>query len=79
MCIRESTEVDLRNEKIGFKIREAQVEKVPYMLVVGDKEMESGVIAVRHRKAGSLGVMGKADLVAKIQKEVAEKALDPEN
>lgn len=73
------TEVDLRNEKIGFKIREAQVEKVPYMLVVGDKEMESGVIAVRHRKAGSLGVMGKADLVAKIQKEVAEKALDPEN
>ncbi|MBC8529244.1 threonine--tRNA ligase [Christensenellaceae bacterium NSJ-44] len=73
------TEVDLRNEKIGFKIREAQVEKVPYMLVVGDKEMESGVIAVRHRKAGSLGVMEKAALVEKIRKEVAEKALDPEN
>lgn len=73
------TEVDLRNEKIGFKIREAQVEKVPYMLVVGDKEMESGVVAVRHRKAGSLGVMEKAALVEKIRKEVAEKALDPEN
>ncbi|NTV91237.1 MAG: threonine--tRNA ligase, partial [Clostridiales bacterium] len=50
-------ETDLRNEKIGFKIREAQLEKIPYMLVVGDKEMENGQVAVRSRKDGDLGAM----------------------
>ncbi|NJD01408.1 MAG: threonine--tRNA ligase [Ruminiclostridium sp.] len=50
-------EVDLRNEKIGYKIREAQMEKTPYMLVIGDKEMENGQVAVRSRKDGDLGAM----------------------
>lgn len=45
-------ETDLRNEKIGFKIREAQMQKIPYMLIVGDKEVENGVVAVRARKGG---------------------------
>jgi threonyl-tRNA synthetase len=48
-------EADLRNEKIGYKIREAQMEKVPYMLIVGDKEMENGMVAVRSREMGDLG------------------------
>ncbi len=50
-------ETDHRNEKIGYKIREAQMEKVPYMLVLGDKEVEAGVVAVRSRSGGDLGVM----------------------
>ena len=51
-------ELDLRNEKIGYKIREAQLQKVPYMLVIGDKEMNEGNVAVRSRKQGDIGVMG---------------------
>ena len=50
-------EVDYRNEKIGKKIREAQLEKVPYMLVVGDRDMEAGTVSVRHRSEGDLGAM----------------------
>ncbi len=50
-------QVDDRSEKLGYKIREAQVQKVPYMLVIGDKEMQAGGVAVRHRHAGDLGVM----------------------
>ena len=50
-------ECDLRAEKIGYKIREAQVQQTPYMLVVGDKEIESASISVRHRKEGDLGAM----------------------
>ena len=49
-------EIDLRNEKIGFKIREAQMQKIPYMLVLGDKEAENGIVAVRSRK-GALETM----------------------
>jgi len=67
-------EVDLRNEKIGFKIREAQVQKIPYMLVLGDKEVADGVVAVRSRKDGDLGVMKQDELVAKLVMEVAAKA-----
>jgi len=67
-------EVDLRNEKIGFKIREAQVQKIPYMLVLGDKEVADGVVAVRSRKDGDLGVMAQDELVAKLVMEVATKA-----
>ena len=51
------TEVDFRNEKIGKKIREAQLEKVPYMLVVGDRDMENNTVSVRHRAEGDLGAM----------------------
>jgi len=62
-------EVDVRNEKIGYKIREAQLEKVPYMFIVGDKEQEEGKISVRSRKEGDLGVMEKADIYAKLVEE----------
>jgi len=67
-------EVDERNEKIGFKIREAQLEKIPYMLIIGDKELESGTLAVRSRKDGDLGVMSPADFKAKLLDEIASKA-----
>lgn len=63
-------ECDLRNEKIGKKIREATLEKIPFMLVVGDKEAESGEVAVRTRKGGDEGVMSIADFLAKIQEEI---------
>lgn len=66
-------EVDERNEKIGYKIREAQLQKIPYMLIIGDKEIETNSVGVRSREAGDLGAMPKEDFVAKIQKEVEEK------
>lgn len=68
-------EVDTRNEKIGYKIREAQLEKVPYMLVIGDKEIENGQVAVRSRGAGDLGAMALAGFIEKITREVKDKAL----
>ncbi|MEA4899583.1 MAG: threonine--tRNA ligase [Christensenellaceae bacterium] len=68
-------ELDLRNEKIGFKIREAQMQKTPYMLVLGDKEAEQGACAVRSRKEGDLGVMAVEDLVRKLRAEIDSKAL----
>ena len=68
------TEVDLRNEKIGFKIREAQMMKIPYMLVIGDKEAESGSVAVRSRKDGDLGVMSVDAFAEKIVEEIRTKA-----
>lgn len=67
-------EVDYRNEKIGYKIREAQMEKVPYMLVLGDKEAENGQVAVRSRKDGDLGPMLLDDFIARITEEVRSKA-----
>jgi threonyl-tRNA synthetase len=67
-------EVDYRNEKIGYKIREAQMEKVPYMLVLGDKEAENNQVAVRSRKDGDLGPMPLDDFIAKITEEVRTKA-----
>jgi len=60
---------DLRNEKLGFKIREAQMEKVPYMLVVGDKEMVDGTVAPRHRSGKNLDPMSPADLVRFLKDE----------
>ena len=63
-------EVDSRNEKIGYKIREAQLEKVPYMLVVGDKEVESESIGIRSRKDGDIGAMSIDKFTEKIQEEV---------
>ena len=66
-------EVDLRNEKIGYKIREAQLEKVPYMLVIGDKEMDNGEVAVRSRKDGDLGTMPLDNFIIKIAGEDNEK------
>ncbi len=66
-------DTDLRNEKIGYKIREAQLMKTPYMLVVGDKEAEAGTVAVRTRNGVDLGAMPMEDFVAKIQTEIKEK------
>lgn len=68
-------EVDDRNEKIGYKIREAQVQKVPYMLVIGDKEIEEGTVGVRNRKDGDLGAMKLEDFISKAKEEVDTKAL----
>ena len=67
-------ESDLRNEKIGYKIREAQLNKMPYMLVVGDKEKESGCVAVRTRTGVDLGAMPLDDFVTKLREEVDSMA-----
>ncbi len=69
-------ETDLRNEKIGFKIREAQMQKVPYMLVMGDKEIEQNLVAVRSRKGGDLGTMSLEAFTAKLLDEIASKAIE---
>ena len=63
-------ESDLRNEKIGYKIREAQLKKMPYMLVVGDKEKESGCVAVRTRTGVDLGAMPLDDFISRLREEV---------
>ena len=68
-------ELDLRNEKIGFKIREAQMDKIPYMFVLGDKEAENGTVAVRGRK-GDLGTMGVDEIIAKLMEEIRTKAIN---
>ncbi|MCH2159698.1 MAG: threonine--tRNA ligase [Oleiphilaceae bacterium] len=65
--------LDLRNEKIGFKIREHTIAKVPYLLVVGDKEMESGTVAVRTRKGEDLGVMTQDQVLELFEKESKNK------
>ena len=67
-------EVDDRNEKIGYKIREAQMQKVPYMLVVGDKEVEANAVGVRSRKDGDIGTMTVQEFKEKILKEIEEKS-----
>ena len=69
-------ELDTRNEKMGYKIREAQMMKIPYMLVVGDKEIENNSVAVRSRAGGDLGVMEPAAFLAKAQEEIRSKALE---
>ena len=69
-------EVDYRNEKIGKKIREAQLEKVSYMVVVGDRDMENGTVSPRHRAAGDLGAMAFDDFEALLKKVVDEKLKD---
>jgi len=67
-------ETDLRNEKIGYKIREAQMQKLPYMLVVGDREAESGMVAVRTRTGEDLGAMSLEDFSAKILDEIKNRS-----
>ena len=64
---------DLRNEKIGFKIREKTLERIPYMLVLGDKEVESGSVNVRTREGENLGVMSVPEFIALVETAVAEK------
>ena len=65
---------DLRNEKVGFKIREAELSKMPYVLVVGEKEREAGMVAVRGRHGSDLGVMSISDFGTHLQAEVANKS-----
>ena len=69
-------ETDLRNEKIGYKIREAQMQKLPYMLVVGDKEREAGTVAVRTRGGVDLGAMPVDEFIAKITEQIKTRAND---
>ena len=69
-------EVDLRSEKLGYKIREAQMQKIPYMLVVGDRDMENGTVSVRTRKGEDLGAMSLEAFLAKCNEEIASKAKD---
>jgi threonyl-tRNA synthetase len=66
-------EADLRNEKITYKIREHSMQKVPYILVVGDKEKASGAVAVRARGNQDLGVMSLADFQEKLSSDIANK------
>ena len=66
---------DYRPEKIGAKIRDAQLELIPYMLVVGGREMDSGTVAVRHRRQGDLGTMALEPLIAMLQDEVRQKSI----
>jgi threonyl-tRNA synthetase len=65
--------VDDRSEKIGYKIREAQMEKVPYMLVVGEKEMEAGQVAVRRRDKGDIGAIAADEFIATVLADIADK------
>ncbi len=68
--------VDERNEKIGYKIRAAQLEKIPFMLVIGEKEMADGTVAVRSRKKGDMGVMSADDFIVFAKKQVDDLVLD---
>ncbi|UHA72344.1 threonine--tRNA ligase [Paenibacillus sp. 481] len=66
-------EADLRNEKLGYKIREAQLEKMSYMLVVGENEKNNGAVSVRKRGEGDLGIQPLADVIAKLQEEIRSR------
>ncbi|MBR7179502.1 MAG: threonine--tRNA ligase, partial [Oscillospiraceae bacterium] len=67
-------ETDCRSEKLGYKIREAQMQKIPYMLVIGDRDMENGTISVRTRKGEDLGAMTPDAFIAKCLMEIATKS-----
>lgn len=66
-------ELDSRNEKLGYKIREAQLAKVPYAVVIGDKEVEAQIVAPRRRGGENLAPMPLADFVARLRNEVAQE------
>ena len=66
-------ELDLRNEKIGFKIREHTLQRVPYMLVIGDRELETTTVAVRTRSGKDLGSMSITDLAERLSGEIASR------
>ena len=71
-----NVEADYRSEKLGYKIREAQMQKIPYMLVIGDRDVENGTVSVRTRKGEDLGAMSPEDFIAKILEEIRTKAHD---
>jgi threonyl-tRNA synthetase len=66
--------LDDRSEKVNLKIREAQLQKIPYMLVVGDREQQNGMVAVRNRKLGDLGAQPLADFIGAVRKLIDDKA-----
>jgi threonyl-tRNA synthetase len=68
-------EFDERNEKIGYKIREWETKKIPYMLVIGDKERQNGTVAVRKHKHGDQGAVERAAFISSLQKAIAAKTL----
>ena len=70
--------VDERSEKVGAKIRNAQIDKIPYMLILGPKEAESGMVSVRSRSAGDQGVMSLEALIEKVKTEIASRGLGPQ-
>ena len=70
-------EADYRNEKMGYKIRQAQLEKIPYMLIAGDKEIEDGKVAVRSREGGDLGTMTVEEFIEKLTKETTVEDFKP--
>ena len=67
-------EIDNRSEKIGYKIRQAQLDKTPYMVIIGDKEVENNEVSVRNRREGELGSMSPDALVARLLEEIVSKA-----
>ena len=67
-------ELDARNEKLGYQIREAQVQKVPYMLVVGAREQEDGTVSVRRRAGEDLGAMAAGSFLARARAQVASRS-----
>ena len=69
-------ECDFRNEKIGYKIREAQSRKIPYMLVIGDKEAENGTVSVRTRSGGDKGAMALDAFIESVTQEISSRALE---
>jgi len=68
---------DIRGEKLGYKVREAQLQKIPYMLIVGAREKDSGTVAVRTRRGEDLGGMKVEDFIRKIKEEIESKATYP--
>ena len=68
-------EFDARNEKVGYKIREAQLQKVPYMLVLGDDEVNEQVVSVRHRRAGDLGKIKLDEFIQSLHAEINSKEI----
>jgi threonyl-tRNA synthetase len=70
------TELDTRKDKVNFKIREAQLHKIPYMLVVGDREAQAGEVSVRNRKSGDQGAVGVDDFVSRLQQLISNKGLE---
>ena len=71
-------ELDDRNEKIGLKIREATLQKVPYMVVIGDKEVEEQKLSIRTRKGEDLGQLSKEELIKKVEQEAKNKITELE-
>ncbi|MEG2670517.1 MAG: His/Gly/Thr/Pro-type tRNA ligase C-terminal domain-containing protein, partial [Oscillospiraceae bacterium] len=67
--------LDDRSEKVGYKIREAQLEKVPYMLVLGDKDEEAGIVSVRDRKTGETAQMSLGEFIQKLKEEIKSKTI----